>query len=721
MRIKAFIYIFLYFTLLPIKTFALIPDGQTITSLLIKDKAGKTTQNYPLTFGHVFKKGDVKDSISVKLNGVVLPTQCDIKRHWSDGSIKHAVISVILPKIEANQNLTLELIAGGTNTNSSGWLTKDEILATNVESKIELTNISGSQNPSTASVSLRQVLSKEDKLSYWLKGKICTEILADTPITPNDNLHARWEARFYPKTNFGPRISTIVESVNLSALGNSAYSVSLKYGYPTSVDVYHYNNYSHPYGSRWRKTFWIGEPPPEVEIHYDLNYLISTELIPPIDPSITIPSDYINSLYNIYKTKNGEIRGGDDIDGSGNIYRAMPMVGGRDDLGLLPTWAMIYLITFDNKAREMVLGNGDIAGQVGSLHYREGDPTKEFYKKAAVSINSRPMVRLMDLKNDIPPPVGETPDNPNSWNPDRNHQPSLVYIPYLITGEHYYAEELEFWASYDIGYSHYARNGQGITFDFSSYFNGYNAGIIHDETRGVAWSLRNINDAVIILPESENFLINYFKEKLNNNFKWLEMANSQGHQGVHFIIVSRRSSFAGWPHLDAPWQHDFNVIVLNDIIRKQEGVYDLNALKKLRDYLGYFTVGRFTNDPEYNKWDGVAYYVPLVHKDGTPIPEGDWADFYNTCKEFWKDDPSHSGGGPYKNGFRTTWINYPESYLYVAKGAIAGLTHLPKGEDAYNFIANYIKKELIFKKPQWGALVPSSIGNHPIILDIQIK
>ena len=39
------------------------------------------------------------------------------------------------------------------------------------------------------------------------------------------------------------------------------------------------------------------------------------------------------------------------------------------------------------------------------------------------------------------------------WTLDRAHQPSLAYIPYLMTGDLYYLEEMHFWASYDLGAS----------------------------------------------------------------------------------------------------------------------------------------------------------------------------------------------------------------------------------------------------------------------------
>src|SRR6185437_5510990 len=32
--------------------------------------------------------------------------------------------------------------------------------------------------------------------------------------------------------------------------------------------------------------------------------------------------------------------------------------------------------------------------------------------------------------------------------PDNAHQPSLAFVPYLLTGDRYYAEEMAFWANY---------------------------------------------------------------------------------------------------------------------------------------------------------------------------------------------------------------------------------------------------------------------------------
>ena len=45
--------------------------------------------------------------------------------------------------------------------------------------------------------------------------------------------------------------------------------------------------------------------------------------------------------------------------------------------------------------------------------------------------------------NPRPPGPGQIP-----LIPDNAHQPSLAYVPYLLTGDRYYAEEMAFWANY---------------------------------------------------------------------------------------------------------------------------------------------------------------------------------------------------------------------------------------------------------------------------------
>src|SRR5207237_9486465 len=77
--------------------------------------------------------------------------------------------------------------------------------------------------------------------------------------------------------------------------------------------------------------------------------------------------------------------------------------------------------------------------------------------------------------------------------PDNAHQPSIAYVPYLLTGDRYYADEMAFWADYGMLRTYPA---DGVRSD---------TGILeHNEVRGYGWSLGNITDAATYLPESDD-------------------------------------------------------------------------------------------------------------------------------------------------------------------------------------------------------------------------
>ena len=60
-----------------------------------------TSSNLPITFGHVFRQGDVPSGTLPRIivsSGYVL-TQVDPKVYYPDGSIKHAILSTIVPVV----------------------------------------------------------------------------------------------------------------------------------------------------------------------------------------------------------------------------------------------------------------------------------------------------------------------------------------------------------------------------------------------------------------------------------------------------------------------------------------------------------------------------------------------------------------------------------------------------------------------------------------------
>ncbi|HEV2099449.1 MAG TPA: hypothetical protein VGR45_11060, partial [Stellaceae bacterium] len=67
-------------------------DSMTITNV-----SGVVQSDYPLQFGRPFMDNEIPDFPQVLLNGTSVLTQADVKNRYPDGSVKFAVISLVIP------------------------------------------------------------------------------------------------------------------------------------------------------------------------------------------------------------------------------------------------------------------------------------------------------------------------------------------------------------------------------------------------------------------------------------------------------------------------------------------------------------------------------------------------------------------------------------------------------------------------------------------------
>lgn len=647
----------------------------SIVSLVIREKAGANTTNYPLTFGHVFKKGDVTGSVAVKTGDTLLPTQVDIKTRYSDNSIRHAVISVILPKVIAKQDLKIVLVAAPLSISSG--LTKTAILATDIGAMIRLSNLSDSGYSGNLTADVRSAINASENLRYWLQGAICTEILVDQRL--NNSLNATWEVRFYPGTPY-VRISHALENVEANYRGNINYTLSVSQGNTNPATVYGPKTITHLKNSRWRKVFWLGQSPPEIEIRYDTSYLISTGHIMPYDTSLSISDADISKMVSTWESRDTDIFGTTYIGGawySGLANMYFPATGGRPEIGLLPKWAVMYLLTWDNRLRDITLRQAELLANA-PIHWREYDPSKTFYSKV-ISIGDRSKIMLMNeiaatssSFDPLPKLIGTTTSN---WSIDAAHQGSFNYIPYMLTGEYFYLQEMYYWAGWNLAKYNYD----------TSWGRNYSSGIIRDQIRGVAWALRNIADAAAISPDSDEEKA-YFISRVNNNINYRvstitayplrNMSGSDGEPSGMTEDVLKVTS---------PWMEDFCLLSFVHIGRLG---FDMSSL--VPEY-SKFIIGRFSN-PDFNWFNGAPYRFPTTTTSGVVKT---WAQ----ANSLYSTQPT-SFANP----------DYPYSYNFIALAALSQVINQSGGQSAYEWLKSKINsKELLKEDPTW-ALVPLGPG-----------
>ena len=69
--------------------------ADVVTKVIVRPIAGQPAGRIPITFGQVFKRGDIKQGVLARAPGASI--QADVKRKYDDGSIRFAVISSSCP------------------------------------------------------------------------------------------------------------------------------------------------------------------------------------------------------------------------------------------------------------------------------------------------------------------------------------------------------------------------------------------------------------------------------------------------------------------------------------------------------------------------------------------------------------------------------------------------------------------------------------------------
>ncbi len=360
-----------------------VPDTMTVT-----DTSGTTQTNYPLQFARPFVEGEIADFPQVLIDGTPVTTQADIKQRWPDGSVKHSILSVLVPSIPANGSVTLTFQnqPGGNNTP----LTQAEMLdpAFDFDAVIQIANTDGT----TCSASARTMLANGN-FTYWAQGPVATTIILADHSTARiydmgfDDLRSIrpvFEATFWPGIN-KVRVRFIGEDSCTEALEDLVYDVALTTGYADPQTVYTYSGYVQKAATRWTKVFWIGgEPEQKVNVNSNLAYVEQTRFIPMYDPTLTIPESKLAADYAKW------LKTARDIQDSGWWYRGMGSTGGRDDIGHMPRWMLQWLYTGDWRAKEIAFGHADLAGN-WSAQIREGNDTKMFDRAQTIPALGKPV------------------------------------------------------------------------------------------------------------------------------------------------------------------------------------------------------------------------------------------------------------------------------------------------------------------------------------------
>jgi hypothetical protein len=589
------------------------PIGTTLTTLQLINKSTYPQNNVPLTFGQVFAPGafPATGGLVGVYAGAQLPLQVNIKARHADGSVRHAIITAILPQMAAGQNGTLALSAAAAPPPVAAT-GPEALLASGFDSTVKLT-VAGQLYTASAAELLRSTA-----YQTWLSGPMANEWQVSAPFKSAAGVsHPHLSARFAIRSYSGSISSPGKVRVDVTIENNWAYEPAPKnFTYDAEVLIngksfYNIAALQHYHHARWRKVFWPGLEP-LVHIKHDSAYLIASKAVPNYDQGLTIAPAALTTMKTTWDAAKPAPMG------MAMVNKYMPATGGRPDIGLNHAWGAMYLLSMDERAKEVTVGLSDLSGS-WPMHYRDkvtGQPVSIFeypyVRDQRISSDSynRELKRWEDMPQCTPAIECATP-----YTPDTSHHPSFSYLPYLVTGDTYHLDELHFWANWNLvnqnpGYRKYA------------------TGLVKShQVRGQAWALRSLTQAAYIAPD-DHPLKGYFNKIVDNNLDWYTTtyvtANSNQ---LGFLDNSGFAAVAytgpGGPKTGmAPWQDDFFTASVG-----QAHELGFTKSKPLLDWKARFPVGRMTA-PGYCWVDGAVYALSVRATETSP--------YFTTFAQAWQ-------------------------------------------------------------------------------------
>jgi hypothetical protein len=733
----------------------LVCAAQAITCLKITSTTDRAQQEVPITFGQPFAPGDLAQPIALTARdaaGHTLPLQIDQPASHPDGSASFAVLSTVLPDLQARGSSVVNLFKGpaaaaspavsapdGYDLRIEAELRTPQITqitfgnradgpatvpfekgavvtiqlgdAAEDQYRVEITGeMAGGdfptltklaerfmaainkgknfkayklgegggfenlwvvlkeqperafavthQQPGKTHISVKQLQAWKPISLYtaslrpsgsaatppekWLHGPVAEEVIISSPLIekatgrPHPQLTARFYARAYQG---GKQVRTDVVLENDWAYepspGNLTYGLKI---IQNGKEIYAVPEVTHYHHARWHKTVWSDEAP-AVAIERDVPYLFQSRLIANYDLSIKLADTALGEMARRLAEADTKPMG------AAFITPYMPTTGGREDIGLLPRWTVLFLLSQDPRAFAAMLANGDAAGSV-PIHYRDRPSDQP------VSLDDHPGMTMLFGK---PAPADAFPEATNGdtpWTPDSAHAPSLDYVPYLMTGDYFYLEEMMFWANWNMA---------NIDPGYRAKAHGF---LQANQLRAQAWALRSLGDAARLVPDHHK-MKTYFTSRLQQNLEWYVdhyPRNPDPETSARLGWLDKPDQRGSTP----PWQIDMLALVVGQLA--EDG--NARAAEFFR-WLARFTVGRWAaQDQGYCRTMAPAYFIAVRTKDGHAID--DWRKLFVENWPAIKECPTQFVDGSFPES-PAGYVAYSRAMLAMAAGL--GIDH----------------------------------------------
>lgn len=500
--------------------------------------ADETLATYSLgagwaTFGLALPPGKAFSSVVVGS----LPTQTDVKVRYADQSIRFAVVTARIPSagtyaitdatrptgafaptlpsasvsiIVAGQTFVAQLPSAVAASWLDGPLVREGRTvqafsgatgaAASLRAIFDVRSYAGGGHRVDVTVSNTANVSTAREVAYGVTIRVNGAAVftrAGTTTAGPSPFSVEAPGAIYTARNHGLSVGDTVRTTSGTGAGTlrvvtrviDSDTVALNYGLEVPLPVtWERLTFVQPYLTRWRKTF-LADGLTEADVTPDFRPFQSAGALPAYLSLVASPTPSSSGPWF------EPLRIGD-------LTHPLNAPGSRPALGLYPAWVPQYMVhkTAEQRAYMLAMG-GNVAGAI-SLHIDDTDG-------AMLSLDSRPgfFLSAQDPAG-AGGPAGNLRGVLYAAEVGAAHTPSLAYVPYLLTGDRFYLEEMQYWANAGMLSWTWLRNGA--------------AGLVtSQQIRAMAWEMRDLADTAAYSPDDDPRK-EYFAQKLANNITDLD-------------------------------------------------------------------------------------------------------------------------------------------------------------------------------------------------------
>ena len=608
--------------------------GQVVVSNTYENfDTEKDLVNVPVTFSRIGADGDFTAGITPMIDGVRLRSQVNVLRRAKDGSIRHALVTFVLPKLAAGGKVKIDWL----NEKPPGLpMVKRRRDPFGITLKLVLSRAVGGDITSDLGKVVLDDLALRKGIKRIHSGPLMKEWeIHDVPVDAEGNkdphIDVYWRLRVFAGER-SVRVACVVErSKDRKKSGPEPVQHKFKSVKLLADEkaLYEEGPYDHLDQTRYRILVWTGGALENIHRRPNYDYWVKGKFVPKYRWAAKgrTPAE-VDNTYPVPSPGRELPKRDQGILESGVVYRHMPGTGGRWDVGPYPFWSVSYLLSGAPKTYRAILHADGNGGGAFYIHVRQdGMPGYNVYTVTQRPLDKGYFMPLYTLPDGSKPPC----------QPDHAHAPSIGYIAYLLTGDKYYAEEMSFWASYQMGvYPWKGLKWQQFTRDF-------------------AWGLRHVVDAAFILPE-EHPLREYFVKGVNKCMDEMTAGCVNSDRRVHSppAGVFQCSGRPFWVNSErcSTWMYSWVVWSLGNAVDK-----GFPKAAKVRDWAAEYIVSLYTSEDEFKAPDGKTYKVDP--RDAIP---------YSTAISLVESQivPGPAGKMGIKGGKRIRYLdNYGEVWYYT--------------------------------------------------------